>query len=141
MSAVDDVYDWLGAEGLVGSDYVAVKRNVTDDVPNKAVFVIEDGGPDAEVGSEEGSGDTAMAFPGVLLRFRGEPGKAVDVQGKAQEVKDRLHGLYGVDLGATHYLQVLTLGSEPLFIGYDDRKRPEFTVAIRLTREQAAPAS
>lgn len=141
MGAVKDVYDWLGAEGLVGSTWVVIERTRTDNIQNRVIVVVEDGGPEPEVGADSGIGSAAMAFPGVLLRFRGEPGQAIEVQEKAQDIQNRLHGLRGVDIGDNHYLEVRVLTSEPIFVGFDEKKRPEFTVALRLTRAQAAPIS
>jgi len=140
MSAVEDVYDYLLAEGLAGtSDWDLIRRRITDaPVQDQCVVVQEDGGPVPEMGAAAGMGDAAMADVGVLVHVRAKQWDADVSALKARAIYVALHGQFDVALGAsgatTTYLRVRAMTAEPIFLGYDEKGRPQHTIAFRMLR-------
>lgn len=141
MGVVDDVYTYLEAQSITGgaTGYQAVRRRVIDP-PDKIVVLTEDGGQAPEIGTDEGIGDAAYRDAGVQVRVRADAWNGDASQAKAQEVYDALHGLLGATVGATTYQRIAAMTPEPVFIGFDDKGRPEHTIAFRMATPQGAPS-
>lgn len=141
MSVVEDVYTYLEVQALAGGStgWKLLRRRLTDDkdIPDKTVVVVEDGGPLPEIEEAEGIGDEAQRDLGVRIGVRGTAWDGDATSAKAQDILNALHGLRNVRLtgsGGTLYLRVRSLTPEPVFVGFDDRGRPQHTVAFRLLR-------
>lgn len=139
MSAVDDVYTFLEAQGLAGgaTGWTLVRRRLMDTpADNQSVVVGEDGGTPPEVGAASGLGDSALGDIGVLVTVRGRAWDGDGSSAKAEAIRVALHGLRSVALraGGDEYLVVRALTPEPVFTGFDDTGRPMHTIAFRLLR-------
>jgi hypothetical protein len=138
MGIVADVHAYLGTlspEVIDGStEWPSVRRRVNDALGHQLVVITEDGGLEPETPAATGLGDSALAEPAVQVRVRGEPWDGDGALAKAQEIYDALHGLLGATMGSTHYMRVKAQTPEPVFIGYDEKGRPEFTVSFRAQR-------
>jgi hypothetical protein len=128
----------LAAQGLVdgATGWPSVRRNLND-TSDRMVVLTEDGGPPPEITKAEGIGDTAMETIGVQLRVRGAPRLGDEAAAKAQACLDDLDSLQGVQIGTRVYMSVSAATGEPVFIGFDAKERPEFTVAFRMTALRA----
>jgi len=140
MSVVADVQEYLAALDIVdgSSEWPSVRRRVHDN-SNQLVVITEDGGPAAETPADAGIGLAAFGFPQVQCRVRGEPWDGDSSHAKAEEIRDALHGLQGPVMGSTQYIMVTALTSGPVFLGFDDKGRPEHTISFQAVRGQDAP--
>jgi len=131
MSAVADVIAYLAATGLVdgSTSWTSSPRLVHDEV-DRLVVVAEDGGPAPELGG--GSFDGPIRTEGVRVVVRGSCYEGDAAAAKATEIRDALHGLAGETLGATRYEGVWAMTSAPVWIGFDENRRPEFSTGFRL---------
>jgi hypothetical protein len=143
VGLVADVQAYLGTlspEVIDGStEWPSVRRRVNDALGHQLVVITEDGGAEPETPSASGIGDSALAEPAVQIRVRGEPWDGDGALAKAQEIYDALNGLLGVTMGSTIYMRVKAQTAEPVFIGFDTRGRPEFTVSFSAVRSVTAP--
>ena len=134
MGMVEDVQMFLAQyspaiiDGSTG--WPSVRRRVHDD-SDQLVVLTEDGGFEPETPSAEGLGDSALKQPAVQVRVRGEPWDSDASYEKAQEIMDALHGVMRQDVGYGYYLRIKAQTSGPVFIGFDDRGRPEHTISFR----------
>lgn len=137
MGVVDDVQAYLTAQGLVdGSTSWTSRRRWESDVDvDRLVILTEDGGPPPEIAETEGIGDSAEADVGVQVRVRGQPHQGDDAAEKAKAILDQLHGQRSVTMNGTTYLRVRAQTPVPVFAGWDDRNRPNFTTSFRLLRD------
>jgi len=139
MSAVQDVYDFLLAQGLAGgsTEWGLVRRRIADSpqLANQAVVVTEDGGYPPEIPSSVGIGDSAMKDIGVQVLVRGEPWDGDGSLAKAVEIYDALHGKRRITLGSVEYLRVVAQTPEPVFLGFDETGRPRHTTSYLLLVE------
>lgn len=138
MSAVNDVFTYLTAQGIAGgSTEWDLKRRRLMDAPatDQLVVLTEDGGRAPEIAETEGIGDSALQDVGVHVLVRAEAWDGDASAAKAQEVLDALHGRRDVQLDQTTYLRVRALTPEPVFLGFDEQGRPRHTVALRLLTE------
>jgi hypothetical protein len=146
VSAVADLQTYLDDQGIIdgSTDWPSVRRRLHDgtvaEPVNQLVVLTEDGGPQPETPADEGMGDCAWRFPTVQVRVRGDRLDSDAAEAKAQEIYDALHGQLGVTMGEVEYAGVHAL-SEPLFIGFDEKGRPEFTFSVQMTRPVRIPAS
>lgn len=133
MGVVSDVQAYLQAQGLVdgATDWPSVRRRVHDQ-SNRLVVLTEDGGPEPEIPRAEGLGSGAMKVPGVQVLVRGDPWDGDAALAKARAIHDALHGLAGVTMGEATYSGVRAMTPEPVFLGFEENGRPQFTVAFRL---------
>ena len=136
MSLVADVQTFLQehsppiVDGSTG--WLSTRRRVHDQ-QHQIVVITEDGGLEPETPAPDGSlGDSALKEPAVQVRVRGEPWDGDGAEEKAQEIFAALHGLLRTDVGETYCLRVKAQTSQPVFIGYDERNRPEFTISFRM---------
>lgn len=136
MSQVEDFQLYLQDRGIIdgSSGWPSVKRVVHDGTKanpvNRLVILTEDGGFAPEVPSFTGIGDAAFEWPNVQVRVRGAKGEGVDAYAKMAEIKDALHGRRNETVGYTHYIRIKAL-SGILYIGIDDKERPEFTLSFQ----------
>lgn len=132
MGAVSDVVAFLALAGIVdgASTWPSVRRKMREG-SNKLVMVKEDGGPPPGVPSATGVGSAALKDPGVLVTVRGAPDKGDAASAKAQEIFDALV-VADETIGTGYYLRVAALTSEPVFVGWDEKSRPIFTIGFRL---------
>jgi hypothetical protein len=72
----------------------------------------------------------------VQIRVRGEPWDGDAAEAKSQEIFDALHGLLRVTMGYGQYERVKAQTSSPIFIGFDAKSRPEFTISFRAVQAQ-----
>jgi len=141
VGLVDDVQAYLQSQDVIdgSTEWPSVRRNMSDNLPDQLVVFAEDGGFEPETPAPQGSmGDAALAEPAVQVRVRGEPWDGDSAEAKAAEIYDALHGLLRTDMGSQHYLRVKAQTSSPVFIGYDERGRPEFTQSFRALRAVAS---
>lgn len=140
MSAVTDVTTYLASLDIVdgSSDWPSV-RGLLHDGSDRLVAIKADGGLRPEVGRSFGIGDTASRRPRVHVTVRGEPNERDGAEDKANEIRDALHGLDDVTLGATRY-ELVEADSEVIEVRQDENARRLFTIAFTLTAPQGAPA-
>ena len=140
MSVVADVQSYLASLDIVdgSSDWTSV-RGVLHDGVDRLVAIKGDGGPQPEIGTDEGLGSAAYRDPRVHITIRGQPHDRDAAEEKADEIFGVLHGLFAVTMGVTEYHRVRA-ETPPIEVGQDDRARPRFTVAFRLAVAQGAPA-
>lgn len=137
MGAVSDVQTYLAAQSVVdgATGWTSVRRRMHDQA-DKLVVISEDGGPPPDMPASSGVGSGALKDPGVQVIARGEPWDGDSSRSKAQDVYDALHGLRDTTLGATTYLRVRAMTSEPVFLGFDENGRPSHSIAFRLKTDQ-----
>lgn len=131
MNGVQDVYDFILAEGLAGgaTGWALVRRNIEDHPGDQLVGVTEDGGSPPEMGS------AAVREPGVQVRVRGAANDGDGVQAKAEAIFSALHGLANaVSVGGGTYLRVEAMTSGPVMFR-DDKKRWNATTTYMLLGE------
>lgn len=140
MSLIDDVQAHLQSEGLIDgtTGWPSFRRRLFDGTAqapiNRQVVLTEDGGVIPESPSPAGSmGDSARGEAGIQIRVRGEPWDGDGAAAKIEAIYRHLHGLQRVTLGANYYIRVYALTSGAIFLGFDDRSRPEFTWSFRAT--------
>lgn len=135
MGLVADVQAYLqglSPEIIDGStEWPSVRRAVHDAQGAQLVVITEDGGFEPETPAVSGLGDVALREPAVQVRVRGNPWDSDGALAKAQQIYDALHGLLGATMGSTYYMRVKAQTPEPLFIGFDTKGRPEFTISFR----------
>jgi len=137
MSIVADFQAYLADEELVDgtTGWPSVRRRVNDTMGDQLVILTEDGGMDPETPAPLGSlGDEALMEPAVQVRVRGEPWDGDSAREKAGEIFTALHGLLRVEMYEAYYLRIKAQTAEPVFIGFDERGRPEFTISFRAQR-------
>lgn len=139
MPVVEEVYDYLEAQGLAGgSTEWGLIRRLLDDGDDQVVVVQEDGGPRSEMPADAGIGDAALGDVGVLITVRGAASDSDASLGKAAAIRSALHGLRGIYLvsGGELYLGVRALTPEPVFAGFDETKRPIHTIGFRFLKAE-----
>ncbi len=141
MSAVEDVYDFLEAEELAGDGckgWSLLRRKVMDaPAKDQLVVVAEDGGTPPEIAETAGIGDSALGDASVLITIRGNAWDSDATDAKATAILNALHGLRNTTIGSTLYVRVASMTTEPIFLGFDERGRPQHTVAFRMLRAVA----
>lgn len=132
MGFVSDVQSYLEAEGIIGgaTGWASLRRRVLDDVDKIVVFT-EDGGSEPEQPAAEGMGDNATVDPSVQVYVRGGPWDGDSGVAKAAAIFDALHGQRDATIGSSKYIRVQARTSEPIFLGFDERGRPELTISFR----------
>ncbi len=143
MGIVADVQAYLATEGVVdgATDWPSVRRRANDVMGDQQVIFTEDGGADPETPAPIATlGDAAMAEPAVQIRVRGEPWDGDGALYKAVEIYDALHGLLRTEVGYTYYIRIKAQTPEPVFIGFDEQGRPEFTISFRALRAVVSPS-
>lgn len=132
MGLVDDVYDFLEAQGIAGgsTDWALFRRRVND-TRDRIVVLTEDGGIPPEIGRMDGIGDSAFKDPAVQTIVRAEAWNGDASEAKSQEIFDALHGRSCVMLGSTEYIRVAANTAGPIFAGFDENGRPTHTLSYR----------
>lgn len=111
-----------------------------EDLPDKPVAAVA---AFARPGGAETDGGHGYDEPAVQFLIRGDrtnpttPGRARAGYGRAQAIRDALHGLAGVTIAEgtddeTYIVQCLATQSEPTNIGDDPDDRPRWSVPFRL---------
>lgn len=136
MGAVTDVQTYLEAESLIGggTGWPSSQRLMHDD-SDRLVVISEDGGSSPELGAAEGVGEVPEADVGVHFMVRAAPMDSEASFGQALAILSALHGLKHASIGGQTYIRARAVTGEPIFVGYDDRRRPIHTVAFRLKRD------
>jgi len=133
LDLVSDVYNYLNASGLVGGStgWALIRRKVSDaPTPDQCVIISEDGGPPSEQWAAEGIGDSAMRDPAVHIMVRGKPWDG-DASGyKALEIYNLMHSKRGITMGSHYYFRIQSRTASPLFLGFDERGRPQHTLSF-----------
>lgn len=137
MGLVSDVQTYLAAQSLVDgtTGWPSKRRHVSDHDTEIAqlVVVTEDGGPVPTHDAVSGLGSAATSVPGVQVFVRGKPFEGDAAFAKAQAIHDALHSLKDTEMGDATYISVQARTPEPVFIGYDDKQRPQFTISFLAT--------
>lgn len=128
---VDDVQAYLEAEGITdgSTSWPSVRRRLHDG-SDQLVVITEDGGPTPEIGAP-GVRSASLKDPAFQVRVRATAWDGDASAAKAQEIFDALHGRLKLEMGEGRYLRVAAQSPEPVFIGYDERGRPEHTISFR----------
>ncbi|MHA1809369.1 MAG: minor capsid protein [Candidatus Heimdallarchaeaceae archaeon] len=108
--------------GTFGTDIFIGKE---PDSPNACVTLYDTGGFPPQVNNK-------LDYPTVQVRIRGEVRGYQNAYAKAENIKDALHAQGNITQGSTKYS--IWCMSDILFIGYDDKDRPLFTVNFRTMR-------
>lgn len=139
MGLVEDLQLYLQQEGVVdgSTEWPSVRRRVHDG-SDKLVILTEDGGS-TERPSASGIGDSAMRNPQVQIRVRGEPWDGDSAEAQIKAIEAVLHGASPGVIGYTVYKRLGAL-TEPIFMGFDTKNRPEFAQSYRATTDVTAPA-
>jgi len=135
MGAVQDVYDFIEAEGFAAgsTEWDLRRRRLMDELTkDQLVVVTEDGGPSPEIPDDSGIGDSAFQDIGVLVTVRAKAWDGDSGLNKASDIFDAMHGKHDLVVGSTTYLRVRAQTPEPVFVGFDDKGRPRHTVALLL---------
>jgi hypothetical protein len=134
MGIVENVQSYLGELALVDGStaWPSVRRRVHDEQGDQLVIITEDGGRTPQQTAPGVYSDAAMAVVGAQVRVRGAAYDGDGASAKAREIIAALHGASGL-IGDTEYIGVAAATPEPVFIGYDSKYRPEFTVSFRFT--------
>lgn len=132
MGFVADVQSFLESEGVIGgvTGWASIRRRVLDDVDQIVVFT-EDGGLEPEQPAAQGIGDNATTDPAVQVYVRGAPWDGDSASAKALAIFDKLQGQRDAQIGSSKYIRVQARTSEPTFLGFDERGRPELTISFR----------
>jgi hypothetical protein len=139
MSAVADVQAYLESGGLIGesTEWPSVRRRVHDN-SDRLVILTEDGGTPPPLYATQGLGESSSATVGVQVRVRGAPWLSDEALALGRAITAALHSLAGIAIGSQTYEVVTALTADPVFIGFDEKGRPEFTMSFRLTLPMAA---
>ncbi len=142
MSAVDDVYTYLGpspGQGFFGgaTGWDGFRRRFADaPAKDQSVVVAEDGGRSPEIKATSGlsGAGTALQDIGVMVTVRAGAWDGDASKAKAIAILAQLHGQRNVQLvsGGVVYHRVRAMTPEPVFAGFDDTGRPRHTIAFRL---------
>jgi hypothetical protein len=71
-----------------------------------------------------------LDFPRTQVKVRGNQSGYVAARDKCTEVVDALQGLPSQTIGGDLWVGLWAVGG-PIFLGYDDKDRPEFTLNFR----------
>jgi hypothetical protein len=78
-----------------------------------------------------------LDFPTVQVRVRGSENGYLAAQAKCKDIVDALLGLPSQDVNGDRWVMITQL-SAPTFLGYEDNKRPQFSINFQLTIEPAS---
>jgi hypothetical protein len=133
VSLVNDVQSYLADVSLVdgSTGWPSVRRRVNDQMGDALVVITEDGGLEPETPSETGIGSATFREPAVQVRVRAGAWDGDAAYAQSQAIFDVLHGARNVTMGSTFYHRVKAQTASPVFIGYDEQGRPEFTTSFR----------
>lgn len=122
-----DIKEILAAESSLALTY-ATDLFVSEmpDSPGACVAVYDTGGENPE-------SNYIYQRPTVQVRVRGDRGGYVAAHTLAQDIRDTLHDSTGYEASGSRYVGIWCQG-DVLFIGYDDKHRPLFSVNFRMHR-------
>ncbi len=100
--------------------------------PNQIILITASGGLPANP-------RYLLDFPSIQIRTRGTPADYEESKAKLQDIKDYLLGITSKDVDGDRWVSI-TLGSDIIFLGYDENERVDFALNLRFITEPAAPA-
>ena len=123
-----DIKDFLIASGVVDSGWDIHTSTIPDDAttPDSCIGVF-----DSARGRSAPNYD--YHYPFVQARVRGAIFGYSDGYAKAEEIHAALHAQTAVVIGGNKYIQILC-ESGPIFLGYDGKNRPLFTLNFSIHR-------
>lgn len=132
MGVVSDVQAYLGAEGLVDGTtaWPSVRRRLHDEAGDRLVVLTEDGGVTGGRDAPSGLGSDALARPGFQVLVRGAPWDSDSALEQAIALRGALDSVIDRELAEQHYLTIRARTPEPVFTGFDDQGRPQFTTSF-----------
>lgn len=137
-TTVSDVYAYLVAQGIAPSSTwdMFTRRLVDQPAKDQLIVIQEDGGFSPEQPASSGLGDSALAWPGVMVTVRAGAWDADSSFAKAEAIRALLHGKRDLQLstGGTRYFGISAMTPEPVFAGFDDIGRPMHTISFRLLK-------
>jgi hypothetical protein len=110
------------ADGTAGG---TIFLTLLPSMPDRCCAVARYGGPESAATDDYDE-------PSIQLRFRGPAGDVRTVEQAAQAAYDALHAIGSRTLAGGTWLQdAIGAQSGPIFIGFDQNQRPEYTVNLR----------
>jgi hypothetical protein len=139
MAAIDDVFEYIKAQAIAGGNtgWNLLRRRITDTTSDQLVVVAEDGGPEPEIPTAGGIGDSAQEDPAVMVTVRAKAWDGDASRDKADDVLLALHGKFDIVLAPPNgdrYLRIRAQTPAPIFAGYDEQGRPLHTISFRMLR-------
>ena len=125
-----NLYEWLQTQSVDAGWTVIVAGE--NDNTDRILVLMDEGGPVPPPPATEGIGQGAVSSPTIQVRGRGEPWKRTDLMQVMLDVFNILHGTVDVDMNGTRYIGVLAQTAAPIFLGYDDKHRPEMTMTFEM---------
>jgi hypothetical protein len=92
-----------------------------------------------DTGGQNANPRWLLDYPTIQVCVRGKERDYSTAYAKIKEIKDCLLGLEPQDIGGDRFDSVICLG-DIMFLGYDDRMRPKFSVNFRCIVEPATNA-
>jgi hypothetical protein len=97
--------------------------------------------PDTCIGIFDTSGNPpnpnfSYERPSIQVRVRGAKAGYQDAYDKAKDIMDGLNGKTNEEWNSTRYIQI-TSSSDILWLGYDEKRRPLFTMNFNIHRTDA----
>lgn len=86
-----------------------------------------------DTGGSQPEGISDIEYPTVQIICRALPFKYTEGYNLIKSAEDILHGQGGVTKNSSYYLGIWSAGAI-LFIGYDEKNRPEFSLNFRMQR-------
>lgn len=129
-TTLDDIKAALLTAGVVTDGAVTdwkIMLGYMQDAPDKAVCIYETGGDAPDPSS-------ALDYPGLQVRVRGEPDGYQEMRAKLQEIFDNLHA-NEVSVG-TDYVYIYAVQSGPIPMGQDEKRRPHVVQNFRIMRNR-----
>jgi len=128
---VTDYLDGLSSLALdLGTNLATGEIPDGDAISDRYVGVFDSGGFDPQPNYD-------YERPTVQVRVRGNRGDYLGAHSLAKAIQVALNGQVDLELGSSRYLGVWAQG-DVLFIGWDEAKRPIFTINFRLHRTASA---
>ena len=132
MSLLMDLSAYLVAQTLAGGStgWNLVRRRIVDEPDADQLIVLNEDGGSTEVPAVRGVGDAAMHDIGVQCLVRGPVGDSDASLTRAELLREHFHGKLNLTMNGHVYLRAMARTPEPLFIGFDERSRPQHTISF-----------
>jgi hypothetical protein len=122
-----DVKDFLDADSGLGLEFATnLFCFLQPDSPDQCATLYDTGGyaPEAQYRYDR---------PTIQIRVRGNKNGYNDAYALMDSIRVYLRGLFGVEINGTQYVGTWAL-TDIFFAGWDENKRPSFTINYRLHR-------